>query len=208
MAFRRAPRYVERIMFQTWAFLLPALIALMVPAVAAWRLERKEPRLALRDGALALGALLVNVFLLWSFSGAPFASALKVAGFSIGFAGFVAGAFVMLVACRARPAAAQAAVAVVVVLLLSSVFVAAPAIDAAPLAEKTDRAQMLVDVNPYAVIALDALGVDILHGKLYETHLADYVSGCTSWWRAAGGYLLVGLLLAGIGLGVHRAVGA
>ncbi len=195
-------------MFQMWACLLPALIALMVPAVAAWRLERKEPRLALRDAGLALGTLLVNLFLLWTFSGAPFASALKAAGFALGFTGFVAGAFLMLVGCRARPAAAQASVGVVVALLLCSVFVAAPAIDAAPLDGKIARAQMLVDVNPYAVVAGDALGIDILHGKLYDTHLADYVQAGAPWWRVAGGYLLIGLLLAGVGFGVHRAVGA
>lgn len=196
-------------LFHAWACLLPFAMGVVPPAVAAWRLERREPRLALRDGAISAGALLLLLFVLWIFSGAPIGQVLRAGLFATAFALFVAGGFAMLIGCRARPSAAQVAVGCVVTLLFSTVFLAGPVIEAAPLDAKVPRAELVVVLNPFVVVAGDALHLDVMHDPyLYATHLVDYVRAVPSWHHVAGGYLLAGILLAGIGLGIHRAIRA
>lgn len=195
--------------FRAFLFLLPALLALTLPALLTWRLEQDRPREAARDGSMAGGLLLLLSLVAGLVAGEPLRLLLGAALFSAAFTILAVGFYVFLVQLRARPAAAQAASGLLVILLTGSVFLAGSVIGAAPLAAKAGRADLLVRVNPYAVMGSDLLGVDVLHGPaLYASHLADYVRGTPAWPGVAAGYAALGALLAGAGLGFRRATEA
>src|SRR5262245_37126209 len=131
-----------------FACLLPAIIALLATSMVSWRLEQGSPRQAVRDGILTCAIPLLALTLA-GLSAGRLLESLKVALFSLAFVGFVVAAFLLLVSCRARPAAAQAAGGVLVALVMGSIFLAGPVLDAAPLAAKEGRGELLMQVNPY-----------------------------------------------------------
>jgi hypothetical protein len=123
----------------------------------------------------------------------------------------VAGVFLVAESARAPRELCQGVAALTVCLLMSTLFWLGPIIRA--MAERSTggdvvyrRITLMMDVNPFFVMAYSVFDQDLLHTPFfYRMGLADYQRGTPSWGLSSAGFAITGLILAAVATGVRRA---
>src|SRR5688572_2353326 len=183
--------------FRVAALLLPAAAAFLAPALWKWRPGWKA-------ATLGHGALLALVLAWGLAAGASLSILAPVLAVATAFAGFALGLHL---------AAGQVASGLAVIALCSTLFLAPPvvahAVEAKQVGEAQERLNTMLSVNPWAVLAADVFGIDLLRDlpSMYRSShaMADFVEARPpSWGGVAAGFAAAGLFFAGVSVAAAR----
>ena len=191
--------------FRLFAYLMPLLVAIAVPALLSW--GRVSPRRWVVPAFF--GGFAVVLFAAWLASENSFGAFLAVLCLSASMGVLSAGLFLSATACRLSASASQIIACLVVCALTGSVFALGPVVrnaqDVGMGGEGVAaRISLAVAASPYTVLAYSVFEDEALERPiLYATDARDYPFQRSSWGWTSLGYTLAGLLLFGVYFGVR-----
>jgi len=195
-------------LFQVLGYLSPLLVGFGVPAALALTTGQPPKRRATAAGAVLLGVLLL--LLLASFSDSPKAwlpLSFLLASLSLLLAGF----YLLVESVRMPRELCQILSGLARCILMSTLFWAGPLIRAAADRGASGEAiyrriTVSLDVNPLFIIGYSIFDTDMIHAStwFYQVGMADFQHGTPSWGISAGGFAVVGLILASLSVGLRR----
>lgn len=195
--------------FRTLAYLSPLLLGFALPTALAYTSGKPLKHRLVASASVVFGILTLLLFA--SFADRP-RQWFPVAVVLLSLGLLVAGVFLAAESARAPREICLGLAGLVTCLLMSTLFWLGPIVRT--LAEGNSsgetvyrRITLLMDVNPFFVMAYSVFDQDLMHTPFfYGMGLADFQRGTPSWGASSAGFAAAGLVLAAVATGVRRIV--